>query len=918
MTMSKVIYIWPRQYEKDGQKMYALPKGGDKMGLGELKEVYDIVKQTRDDKDKAGDMWVMFFDTGYRVTNDNYDISRWSGHVLSDVDSKWYYKYCKKFDTKKVFNDICNYMKMQHNDNFYSLQFSNSETGYHIIWWFDCEKTEENFKKCTNLAFKWTRECFMSIGLEEVIDYKYEHHKVLDTCTNSIFQGCYISKKATVFGNISGTDFGKITYLDEITLEETVVNTFDKGNREYDYKGKVEVDKDKVPHLGHYQRRYAYEALIEIFKDKESVDAEWDKLCEMMPSGSHDLDFYKKEPDKHRWFDKFDSNVSHDVDVLKRFGYDFKCTTDYIYQDGFNKAWKKYLKRQIDSTYCSSDKYNVKLSELVGKIAEQQAKKLGILPTKLTIKQIEAITEKAANILREQRKDLSAFDKEYDNLGKAFNEETGTEIDLDEQIDKYRQQWKQDRWDYKRDFNHLVFPYDKKDDLTAYKMFADIYYRDKDNNPLLKYNVLEDDVLTYSYWFETDKMQWHTFKYNDEYTTWCNNDEYSNKMSKDKMTCAVNKYTRRWFTYHSIKEYLNSLDLSTANEELLETWAIRYFKADDTLLTRTISKNFFIAAVKKMMIEDPTKFVFQHMLLLHGKTGCGKTAFLVKMFTIDGHSYILNKLNPDDDDIKIGPLVAKNWLIQFGEGGKLNKVDVNAAKEFIDRINLGMKYQKKYENEQTTIYPRVVACRTSNDDILFNDISVDVDRRNWLIECRTEMNSCDEAMRKQMDEDKDILWATAYKLYLDNPDIDLELPDDLFSELGKIQEEHKLITQSDIKEIYDEIFDRQYVTNGEGFMIDEYSFKQMSERSDLMLESVAPRQNNLAVPDLLDDTLYLQRNKITIIPCKWLSNYIKSKYNNSIMKKLKDYLLENHWTMKLVRYNKKPTKCWVNENDSRF
>lgn len=910
-NMENINYVWPRSYEKDGKTMYALPQGGEKMGLGTLKEVYDIVKSSAEPKDKMGYMWVQFFNTGYRVTSDNNDHSKWSGYINSDVDSKWYYKYCKKFDLKKTFSDILNYMKINHIDNFCSLQFSHSETSYHIIWYFKCERNEINFKKCVNLAFKWIRDCFMSIGLEEVIDYKYENHKVLDSCTSSIFQGCYISKKPMAFGNITYPDFGNVQDLDSITIEETIVNVYDKGNREYEFKEKTEiVDKDSVPHLNHYQRRYAYEALIEIFKKKDIVDKEWKNICSIMPSGSHDKEFYENEPDKDKWFDRFDDKLSHDVSILRKFGYDFICTTDYIYQRGFNEAWKKHLKFLAADYYCQSSKVKAEIAVEHTRRCEEKKKELGI---KISSAESLKILEEVKKQFREKAANMPLFSQEFDGLGKSFDYKLNKEIDLDDEIEQIRSKWKQDRWDYKKDFNYLVYPYDKDNDLTAYKMFADIYYRDKDNKPLLKYNILEDDVLVYGHWFETDKTQWHTFKYNDEYTTWCNKDEYSNRMGKEKMRDAVNKYARRWFSYHSIKEYLNSLDLSKANEEMLETWAIRLFKAEDTKLTRTISKNFFIAAVKKLMVENPTSFVFQHMLLLHGKTGCGKTAFLVKMFTIDGHSYILNKLNPDDPDNIIGPLVAKNWLIQFGEGGKLNKVDVNAAKEFIDRINLGMKYQKKYENEQTTVYPRVVACRTSNDDILFNDISVDVDRRNWLIECNTEMNSCDEAMRKQMDDEKDMLWATAYKLYLDNPDADLELPDELFEELGRKQESHKLISSNDIKEIYEEIFNRQYVTNGQGWIIDECAFNQMVERSELLLEKVATNQSDTYVPDLLDDTMYIQRHMISRIPAKWISNYVKSKYNNSTMKKLKDYLIEQGWAQKAAKYNGKTYVCWTKD-----
>ncbi len=122
----------------------------------------------------------------------------------------------------------------------------------------------------------------------------------------------------------------------------------------------------------------------------------------------------------------------------------------------------------------------------------------------------------------------------------------------------------------------------------TYKMYADFYYRDENNIPTIKYDILEDNINNISYFPETNKIQWHPYKSNEEYVHWCNNDTFTNKMNKEKMRDCVWRYTKRWHNYHTLKDYLNSLDLSIANEETVETWAIRHFKCDDTLLIRTM------------------------------------------------------------------------------------------------------------------------------------------------------------------------------------------------------------------------------------------------------------------------------------------------------------------------------------------
>ena len=889
MKEYKFNYCIPREYkDKNGEIKYSICKGGEKMNVDTLKE---IQSKANPNLPKEAQPWCQVFNNGYRVTKETLNYKEWTGFTFSDVDSKWFYKFERKFDVNKLLEAIRYCALDQYEYNYYACHLTNSKQGYRIFWYWNCEKTEENFKKCCLLTEQYTRKLFYTIGeqAKQIIDYKVDRHKVLDHCSYSIMQGFYITTNEIYYSpSIDISDFGNVE-LDDITLDEiyqinNIIPTsgnFDQ-HRNTKFTNRKQVDKSKIKYFPHQHRRCIYESLIVLFNDKEKVDEEWKYICELLPetdnmSGGHNKKFYLQEPKKNRWYDLFNKNEIHKLSWLDSFGYEYIDSTDYIYIRQFKKSWRKHIWTMLWFIYKEFK---------MEKALEEYDKKT-----------LDKIIENLEKEWYDEFCDHEIFDDYFDKL---------LDEDRLEKFNDYRSEYYKTKWT-KKDFKYLCDGYNIPKDIVTYKMYADFYYRDKNNLPIIKYDVLEDEIKVLGYWPETNKIQYHPFKYGNEYTHWKNNDEFSNACNKTDILEAVNKYVPRWHNYHTIKDYLNSLDLSKANEELLETWAVRYFKCDDTKLTREICKKYFIAAVKKQMVENPADFVFQHMLFLQGPSGCGKTFFLVNMFTIDGHMYILNKIDPNGKDNEIGPLIAKNWLIQFGESESLKKVSVNAAKEFMDRINLGMKYQKKYENEQTTIYPRIMACRTSNDETLFNDISIsEGDRRNWLLVCKSGINSCDEKLRKLMIEEKDILWATAYKLYLDVPEQDLELSNEAFGELAKLQENYKLIKNSDIEETYNDIFNRIYLTNGKGEIEDDWHFYKMLERADTSL-----KRKDSYVTELLDNDIFVQEMKITKIPAKWLSNYIKKIYGINHFTLLKKHMLANGWEYKNAGYLNNIKKCFV-------
>lgn len=905
-------YAIPREYKDitTGEIKFALPKGGDKMNVDTLINIQKIVTP---DMPKAGCPWLQVFNNGYRVTNDNIDWCEWNGITFSDIDSKWFYNYEKQFDVEKLLNGLHHNAQELFYDNYYCVYVTGSGKGYRILWYWDCERTEKNFLKCALLTERYTRELFYSLGeqCKTIIDYNYKGHKVLDSCSKSIKQGLYVTLNKILVSDYINDYFGYCN-LEDINIDDVysisnVIKNIGSINQseKCEFKCKKHVKKDDIKYYPHHLRRCIYEALVRLFVKPDKITEEWQKICELLPEqNGHDYKFYINEPIKNKWYERYSNDTIHQLNWLKPFGYEYKDDLEYVYINQFTKSWQHHCRSILFANYLMCEKIDKEREEYIKEEQDKLKDEIISIQGKLNKSDIK-------DILKQRKQFEKAFNDTKLELFKngeinVMSDEflsnfTDKELEIIYQI---KSEYYKSRWEQK-EFNYLLEGYEKPNDIVTYKMYADFYYRNENNKILLKYDIREDDIQIYSYYHETRQTQWHTFKYGNEYTHWKNSDTFDNKCHKTDLMEAINKFVPRWFGYNCVEEYWKKLDLNIANEELLETWAIRHFKCDDTPLNRFISKTFFIAAVKKQLIEDPTKWAYPHILTIQGPTGCGKTFFLKTMFTFDGKELILNKINPNDPDNVIGPLIAKNLLVQFGEGANLKKSDANTQKEFVDRINMAFKYQKKYENEQTTIYPRVVVCRTSNEDILFNDVSINEgDRRNLLLVCKCPEMACDEKMREQIIKEKDILWATAYKLYLENPDADLQLTKEMFNELANIQEEFKLIKKDDINSLYDEIFNRYYFVNEKLEIIDETSFVKMLERSDVALEQI-----KTFVGDNYNIKSYINK-----IPGKWLSNYVNKKYGVSTMKVLKDKLKEIGYVFKQSRYGKLNCKCWIKEN----
>lgn len=302
-------------------------KSGSPMFIDTLDNILSKVPENAP-KDKLP--WLQIFNTGFRVSGSNVNWKYWNGCVFVDIDSKNYYNNVRHFNVNVLEKGLHNFLQYNYTDNFYCIQKSYSGTSYHILFYFDVAKNQENFKKCSHRAIDIVEEAFTNLNAHEILEYE----GVVDHCCISEFQGMYISKHELMYNEvIDCNSFGKFDDIDDYELEKDTLVDVDE------IKEKLVVFDSFSPineqfHLGHHDRMMVYTALVGVFGSKEKCDEEWKYICEHLKEGKHNRKFYLKEPDKNKWFERYKSEYAKTY-RLEKFGYKFKRKYKPEYVDMF-------------------------------------------------------------------------------------------------------------------------------------------------------------------------------------------------------------------------------------------------------------------------------------------------------------------------------------------------------------------------------------------------------------------------------------------------------------------------------------------------------------------------------------------------------------------------------------------------------
>jgi len=402
---------------------------------------------------------------------------------------------------------------------------------------------------------------------------------------------------------------------------------------------------------------------------------------------------------------------------------------------------------------------------------------------------------------------------EFIHIWRQFNDiisENEYKVKADELSKWLTDSYKQNdlyRWDDKLNYSGLEY--------ENYEIFVDLYFRDNEGKPTLRYNVLDDEVYikdisnNEDVVFTKKNLRGILINYakpllkavSPQYN-------FVQTIVDDIYDMNIRWEHRNIYAYDVLREYVDNLPVWDGVERA-EEWFIKYQNAPDCSYVRHATFNWLFNALRN--IYEPCKYPFLHMLVLKGETDCGKTATMEHLFKLNDVDRFTYNVKMSDDQSKIAAILRTVWALGFGERCGITKDDNNTQKQFMDTLNATIAYQKKFQNEITRYKPHNCVYVSTNDDKLLNDYTVLYNKRYWIIPCNISSKEYQEKKYwYETSEMKDQLWAEIKYKYLAEPDKRLILTNEDIEELVNIQKNFQTIDTSDVDFAVEELVNRKF------------------------------------------------------------------------------------------------------------
>lgn len=217
-------------------------------------------------------------------------------------------------------------------------------------------------------------------------------------------------------------------------------------------------------------------------------------------------------------------------------------------------------------------------------------------------------------------------------------------------------------------------------------------------------------------------------------------------------------------SFHPVKDYLEGLPVWDGKERM-ETIFQDYFGHEDTEYIRCITRKFLCAAVHRIMNPGCK---WDHMIVLYGATGIGKSSLLRLLFKVSFD----DNINLADFKDKTGPEKIQGiWCIEVPEMSGMGKIEVETLKGFITRQE--DTYRPAYGRFVETKPRQVVFAATTNSDKILKDVT---GNRRYLMVSLPNRNLDQELLKTNVDQ----IWSevmTVYKdekLYIENTTVKKE------------------------------------------------------------------------------------------------------------------------------------------------
>lgn len=199
-------------------------------------------------------------------------------------------------------------------------------------------------------------------------------------------------------------------------------------------------------------------------------------------------------------------------------------------------------------------------------------------------------------------------------------------------------------------------------------------------------------------------------------------------------------------TFHPVQDYINSLTWD--KRPRLRDWLRTYCKADgDVEYLRAVGTKVLCAAVARVFHAG---IKFDHMMILEGKQGIGKSAAVKILASMPWFSDSLGDVTNKD----IIEVTRGKWFIEVGELSAMNRASANDMKDFITKTH--DTHRKAFARKAVTVPRQYVLIGTTNDEEYLKDPTGG--RRFWPV----KVNQVDFAA---LERDRDQLLAEAFTVF---------------------------------------------------------------------------------------------------------------------------------------------------------
>jgi len=345
-------------------KEYNLPRNGTKMllyYLNDLKihdlEKYHSVGQT--------------IDCGYRMGVEDCDYKYWNQCTVEDIDYKLYIQSHDTYvEPIEVYNNVWNWLIDNYSDISYYSEMSRSKKGFHFIFYFDVDRTYNNWMMCKAMSIWVIKKAFKECGYEEAITY----NKVWDSHSSTLYQPIFLTKINCNFNNncsgkckeIAMSNYYDIkreydlmyekacniekkksnnTKNDNVNNKESYDTSRDKWEISFDF----DFDNNEVEYLDHTQRWLLFCSLSGLCgNDDEKLKSLWCECAAKIPEmNGHTKEYYRKCPYINDWNRKRTGKEYIDKNLLNMFNININFKVKEGYEDKSEEKTNKVTKTRV-------------------------------------------------------------------------------------------------------------------------------------------------------------------------------------------------------------------------------------------------------------------------------------------------------------------------------------------------------------------------------------------------------------------------------------------------------------------------------------------------------------------------------------------------------------------------------------------